>query len=225
MNPIGAALLACAAAGCAWSAWVSLRGRWRVIVITLSAALAVVVPVVQLGGSTPTTERVSPPLPEPVGGHEPAPAPAPAGEVPAVEAPALPAVAEPAVEAPALPAVAEPAVESPVPAVQAELEVAPVMKESLPVTPDDDVELTAQKATPVPTVVQPPPTPRLDAVLLTGGTVEVPAAVEAPTALLTSAKAAALSPQSSGHKQKPAPRQQDHPKKAKPEAKGQRQHH
>src|SRR5262245_40254433 len=70
MNPIGAALLACAAAGCAWSAWVSLRGRWRVIVITVSAALAVIVPAVQLGGSTPTTERVSPPLPESAGGHE-----------------------------------------------------------------------------------------------------------------------------------------------------------
>jgi len=210
MNPIGAALLACAAAGCAWSAWVSLRGRWRVIVITVSAALAVIVPVVQLSGSTPTTERVSPPLPEPAGGHELAP---------------TPQVEVPAVEAAAPPAVAEPAVETPGPPVRAELAVAPVVEEPLPVGADDDVELTAQETTSVRTDVQPPAAPRLDAVPLAGGAVEVPAAAEAPSAARTSAKAAALSPQSSGHKQKKAPRQQDKPKKAKPEAKGQRQHH
>jgi hypothetical protein len=212
MNPIGAALLACAAAGCAWSAWVSLRGRWRVIVITMSAALAVIVPVVQLGGSTPTTERVSPPLPEPRPGHELAPAPAPAVEVPTAEGAALPAVTEPAVE-------------TPVPPVQAELEVAPVAEEARLVGRDDDVELTAQETALVPTDVQPPPAPRLDAVPPTGSAVEVPAAAETPKALRTPSKTTALSPQSSGHRQKKAPRQQDHPKKAKPEPKGERQNH
>jgi hypothetical protein len=210
MNPIGAALLACAAAGCAWSAWVSLRGRWRVVVITVSAALAVIVPAVQLGGSPTTTERVSPPAPEPVGTHEPAPAPT--GEVTTVEAQALPAVAEPTVDSPA-------------PSVQAELAVAPVAEEPLPVDPDDDVERAVEEVTPVPTIVQPPAQYHLDATPQTAGAVEAPATTEAPTALRTAAKAPAAPRRSSGHKHKNPPPKPEHPKKAKPEPKGQRQHH
>jgi hypothetical protein len=203
MNAIGAALLACAAAGCAWSAWVSLRGRWRVVVITVSAVLAVLVPVVQLSGSTATIERASPPPPEPVAGHEPAPAPA--------------------VEASPLPAAAEPAVETPVPPVEAELAVAPVAEDAVPVGPDFDVELAAVQATPRGRDVQPPPERHRAVVPQASGTVEVPPAAEAPTAVRI-ATVVTPAPASAGHKPKQAPRQ-EHPKKAKAAPAAQRRRH
>ena len=213
MNPIGAALLACAAAGCAWSAWVSLRGRWRVVVIILSAALAVLVPAVQLDGSTSTTERASSPPPEPAGGHEVAPAPT--VEVPPGQAAPLSAVAEPAIETPV----------RPVPPVQAELAVAPLADETLPVAPDDVVELAAEETRPGSSDVQPPPEHRRDAVPQAVSTVAVPPAVETSTALRTAAETAAPSAPSSGSQPKKAARQHERPNKAKPEPKDQRRHH
>jgi len=214
MNPIGAALLACAAAGCAWSAWVSLRGRWRVVVITVSAALAVLVPVFQLSGSTVTTERASAPPPAPAGGPESAPAPT-------VDAAPLPAAAEPAV--------AEPAVETPVPAVRAEPAVTPVAEEALPVGPDDDVELAVGAATPVASEVQLTSERRRDAAPQAAGTVEPPPTVEAPRVeaptALRLATAAAPAPTSSDHKDKKAPPTKGHPKKAKAAPGAQRRRH
>jgi hypothetical protein len=214
MNPIGAALLACVAAGCAWSAWVSLRGRWRIVVITLSAALAVLVPVAQLGGSTATTEHASPPPSRPVGGHEQSRAPT--------------------VEAPTPLLVAESAVAMPVPPVLFELALGPVAAEALPLHSDGEAQLADEEATPIPSEVQPPPEQNRDAVRHARDKVGLPPAVEAPAALLT-AQAVVASSAPSGqqvHKQAPprqehkrAPRGQEHPKKAKPAPGGQSRRH
>jgi hypothetical protein len=205
MNPIGAALLACAAAGCGWAAWVSLRGPWRVVVITVSAALALLVPVVQLGGPTATTERASPPPLGPVGGPELSPAPA-------VDAAAPPVV------------VVEPAVETPVPPVRAELAVGPAVAAALPIRPDGAVQLAAEEPAPVPSDVQSPPERRRDAVLQADDTVDLPPTVETPKAVGT-AQAAVPSPGSPGHKNKKAPPGQEQPKKAKPAPATQRRRH
>jgi hypothetical protein len=184
---------------------VSLRGRWRIVVITLSAALAVLVPGAQLGGSTATTEHASPPPSRPVGGHE-------ESRVPTAEAPTLPLVAESVVEIP-------------VPPILFELAVGPVAAEALPFHSPGEAQLADEEATPIPSEVQPPPERNRDAVRHAGDKVGLPPAVEAPVAMLT-AQAVAPSRAPSGqqgHKQAPpgqehkkAPRGQEHPKKAKP---------
>jgi hypothetical protein len=209
MNSIGAALFACAAAGCAWSAWVSLGGRLRIVVVTVSATVAVLVPVTHLDGSTATTKHASPPPSRPVGGHE-------ASRGPTVEAPTLPLVAESEVEIPVRP-------------VLFELAVGPVAAEALPLHSDGEADLADQEATPVPSDVQPPPERNRDAAEHAGSRIGVPPAVEAPMALLTAQVVPSRAPSAREHKQAPpgqehkkAPRGQERPKKAKPSAQSQR---
>jgi hypothetical protein len=229
MNPIGAALLLCAAAGCAWAAWVSLRGQWRLVVIALSVALAVVVPLAQLGGSTATSGHAAPPPSTPVGDHELSPAAA-------VEARTRPVVAESAVEGRTRPVVAESAVEAgrrrlvaqsaveagrrpvvpesavgtAVGPVLAELAVAPVAVEALPVRADSEAQLGDEPASRALSEVQPRSEPHRDALQQAGTVLGLPPAVDGPVAL--SDRAAVPSRVPAGHGQKKPPPGQEHKK-------------
>jgi len=204
MNPTGAALLACAALGCAWAAWVSLRGGWRLVVIVLSAALAVLVPVAQLEGSTATTEHAAASPSTAVEPQQPPPAPAPA-------TPAVPAFAAVPVTAP--PEVTDGAVDTPVAPELIALPVAP-QAEARPVRADDDMHPADAETAPPPTEVPPPPQPHTDAVRADAGTAAVPAAAEAPVEL--TAQTVGPSSASSTPKHKKAPPAQERAKKAKP---------
>ncbi len=220
MNPIGAALLACAAAGCAWAAWVSLRGHWRTVVIALSAALAVVVPLARLAGSPAATGRAAPPPSRPVGQHEPSSAltvggaPGPLLAESVVDAAPRPVIAESAVDAAPRPVVAESAVQTPGANVPGELMVVSVAVEAVPLGADGDAQLGDEHATLASSEVQPGPERHPDALRPVGGGVVVPAAVDAPVTLRH--QAAASSPAPSHPERKKTPPGQERPKKAKP---------
>ena len=194
MNPIGAALLACAALGCAWSAWVSLRGTWRLVVIVLSAALAVLVPVAQLDASTVTSEHAST---------------APSAPVVEQEAPPTPAV-----EAPVLPEVTDGEVETLAPPVLVDLPVAPRAAEAMRIRSDGETPPAENDTMPAPSDVPAPPEAHGDATRAAATIVTAPAAVEAPVEL--TAQAVVPSPAPSDQKHKKTPPGHERPEKAKP---------
>ena len=203
MSPIGAALLACAAAGFAWSVWVSLRGRSRIVVITLTAALAGLGSFALVSRSTTTTEHAALPPSRTAGGHDLSPATSVESATPAPVAGSAVGTQAPAVESATPPPVAASPVETTLPVAEAQPAVAPVAAETLAFGPVRNAQPSDQEPAPALIEVRPPP-------------VAVPVTVEAPVVHLTAQSAVPPPAALSRKDHKKAPPGQEHPKKAKP---------
>jgi hypothetical protein len=203
---------------------VSLRGRWRILFITLSAALAVFVPLGQFAESTTTSERAAAPPSSRVAGS-------PLPSAPSLASPAGPAVSTFPVQTETGPVATEPGVEAaPAPApetaadetlpapVVAEFTAATAVGRARPVPADGRSRPATNQATPAPVDVQPRSGNDRTALPVAGTSVNVAPVVATPVG--PTQQATALSPTSAHPNGKKTLPGQDRPKRTKTEHEG-----